>query len=509
MQKNTRLTLRSSGALVVAVLASVALVTVGWPLLSGRAFHASPPAATRLITTTATTLTTSPASPVAQGIQVALNATVTPATAVGTVQFKDGTTNLGNPVIVSNGTASGFTSALPAGSRSLLAVFVPADPAAYRPSTSPAVTFVVAGAPATSTTLATSPPSPIAPNVPLTLTATVNPVTAAGTVQFKDGTTTLGNPVIVSNGTASGTTATLTVGSHPLNAVFAPANPAAFSPSTSPAVMFVVAAPAGATTTSTALAASPPSPVAQGTPVVLTAAVTPLTATGVLQFKDGAANLGNPVTVTNGIASGSTSTLAGGSHQLTAMFIPSNPAAFTPSTSSPLTFAITAAAGAPATSTGLTTYPASPVIRGTQVSLLATVAPATATGTVQFRDGVTNLGNPVIVSNGAASGTTSTLAVGAHQLTAVFTPTNPAVFGPSTSPVLAFEVKDRSLADLAACLRVLQSCPQSRAGSPRLIRFDHRDGDARYVIADRPRQFARLSSAGPLNRDRPRVLGSR
>src|SRR6476659_6128949 len=104
VQKNTRLTLRSSGVLVVAVLAAVALVTVGWPLLSGQAFKASP-APTRLVTATATTLTTSPASPVAPGIQVALNATVTPATVVGTVQFKDGTTSLGNPVIVSNGTA--------------------------------------------------------------------------------------------------------------------------------------------------------------------------------------------------------------------------------------------------------------------------------------------------------------------------------------------------------------------------------------------------------------------
>jgi hypothetical protein len=492
VEKNTRLTLRSSSALVVAILAGVALVTVGWPLLSGQAFRSSPPAASRLITATGTTLTTSPASPVAQGIQVALNATVSPTTAVGTVQFKDGTTNLGNPVIVMNGTASGFTSSLPAGSRSLLAVFTPTDPAAYGPSTSPAVTFVVAGAPATGTTLATSLPSPIAQDTPVTLTATVTPPIAAGTVQFKDGTANLGNPVIVSNGVASGTTSTLTVGSHPLTAVFAPANPAAFSPSTSPAVMFVVAAPAGATTTSTALAASPVSPVGQGTPLTLTATVTPATAAGTVQFKDGTANLGNPVTVSNGTASGSTSTLAGGSHELTAVFIPANPAAFSTSTSPPLTFAITAPTGAATTSTALTTYPASPVSRGTRVSLFAAVTPATAIGTVQFKDGIANLGNPVIVSNGAASGTTSTLAVGAHQLTAVFTPTDQAVFSSSTSPVLVFEVTDRGLADLAACLRVLQSCPRPRASTPQLIRFEHREAEARYVLADPRRQFARL-----------------
>jgi hypothetical protein len=133
------------------------------------------------------------------------------------------------------------------------------------------------------------------------------------------------------------------------------------------------------------------------------------------------------------------------------------------------------------------------------VSLFATVTPATAAGTVQFKDGIANLGNPVIVSNGAASGTTSTLTVGAHQLTAVFTPTDQAVFSSSTSPVLIFEVTDRGLADLAACLTVLQSCPRPRAGTPQLIRFEHLDADTRYVLADRPRLFGRLASTGPLS----------
>jgi hypothetical protein len=104
----------------------------------------------------------------------------------------------------------------------------------------------------------------------------------------------------------------------------------------------------------------------------------------------------------------------------------------------------------------------------------------------------------VIVSNGAASGTTSTLAVGAHQLTAVFTPTDQAVFAPSTSPVLIFEVTDRGLADLTTCLTVLQSCPRPRAGSPQFIRFDHLGAGTRYIIADRPRQFARWGSTDPL-----------
>ncbi len=484
MRKNKSVALLSYGALVVAVVAGVALLTIGRPLFTAGISRAAPPAGSRQAMATIATLTTSVASPVAPGTQVALTATVTPATAVGVVQFKDGSTNLGNPVIVSNGTASGTTSSLAAGSHSLIAVFTPANPAAYGPSTSPAMVFVVAGAPATSTVLATSPASPVAQGSPVTLTATVTPATAAGTVQFKDGATNLGNPVTVSNGAASGTTSTLAVGSHPLTAVFTPTDPAVFSPSTSSPVTFVITAATGAVATSTALTTSPASPVAQGSPVTLTATVTPATAAGTVQFKDGSANLGNPVAVSNGTASGSTSTLAAGSRSLTAVFTPGNPAVFSPSASPPVVFVIAPSTGAMATSTALTTYPASPVRHGTEVALNATISPATAAGTVQFKDGATNLGNPVIVSNGTASGSTSTLAVGAHQLTAVFTPTDPAVFRPSTSPVLAFEVTDRGLADLGACVRVLQNCPKPRAGSPRLDQFD---AGAEYVLVYRSR----------------------
>ncbi|MGH3548207.1 MAG: Ig-like domain-containing protein, partial [Pseudonocardiaceae bacterium] len=60
--------------------------------------------------TTTTALAVSPVSPVVQGTPVTLTATITPSTAVGTVQFKDGTTDIGGLVTVSNnGTASGST----------------------------------------------------------------------------------------------------------------------------------------------------------------------------------------------------------------------------------------------------------------------------------------------------------------------------------------------------------------------------------------------------------------
>ncbi|MGH3764914.1 MAG: Ig-like domain repeat protein [Pseudonocardiaceae bacterium] len=71
----------------------------------------------------------------------------------------------------------------------------------------------------------------------------------------------------------------------------------------------------------------------------------------------------------------------------------------------------------------------------------ATVAPANAAGTVQFKDGNTNIGNPAVVIGGIAIGPFTSLRPGAHSLTAVFIPTNPAAFGPSTSQPVSVTVK--------------------------------------------------------------------
>ncbi|MGH3801522.1 MAG: Ig-like domain-containing protein [Pseudonocardiaceae bacterium] len=127
--------------------ASVVAVAVVGALLIGGVANAAPPASTHVVTTaptaTSTALTASPASPVAQGTRVTLTAAVTPAEAAGTVQFTDGTTNIGAPVTVSNSTASGTTSTLTVGDHQLTAVFTPTDPAAFSSSTSPAVSLTV------------------------------------------------------------------------------------------------------------------------------------------------------------------------------------------------------------------------------------------------------------------------------------------------------------------------------------------------------------------------------
>jgi len=64
------------------------------------------------------------------------------------------------------------------------------------------------------------------------------------------------------------------------------------------------------------------------------------------------------------------------------------------------------------------------------------VTPFNAAGTVQFTDGTTNLGAPVPVAGGVAVGPLTALSPGTHSITAVFTPTNPAKFQPSTSNIV-------------------------------------------------------------------------
>jgi hypothetical protein len=68
-------------------------------------------------------------------------AKVAPANAAGTVQFKDGSTNLGDPVPVGAGFVFGGFVVLPAGAHSLTVEFTPADPTAFQSSTSNTVTF--------------------------------------------------------------------------------------------------------------------------------------------------------------------------------------------------------------------------------------------------------------------------------------------------------------------------------------------------------------------------------
>ncbi|MGW1539955.1 Ig-like domain-containing protein [Streptomyces sp. NPDC002309] len=206
-------------------------------------------------TDTTTSLAVSPAGPGSAGEPVTLTATVGPAGAAGSVQFRDNGTALGNPVAVSGGEAELTTTALAVGDHALTAVFTPSG-TAYNGSTSTAVSYVVESTPATptSTALAVSPAGTSPQYSPVSLTATVSPASAAGAVKFTDtvgGTTTTLATVPVSGGQAAFRTSSLATGDHAFAATFVPADPDAYLGSDSAAVAHVIGAFSGVTASET------------------------------------------------------------------------------------------------------------------------------------------------------------------------------------------------------------------------------------------------------------------
>lgn len=97
-------------------------------------------------------------------------------------------------------------------------------------------------------------------------------------------------------------------------------------------------APPGATATTTTLAVARfPFP---GIPAFLNATVSPRFAPGTVQFLDGGSALGAPVPVVFGAAFLAASTLAPGTHSLTAVFTPADPATFASSSSPPVSLTV-------------------------------------------------------------------------------------------------------------------------------------------------------------------------
>jgi len=187
----------------------------------------------------------------------------------------------------------------------------------------------------------------------------------------------------------------------------------------------IFGAPSSAAATTTAVTSSA-NPATAGQSITFTATVTGNSPTGTVQFMDGAANLGTPVALTAGAATLTSSTLSAGTHPVTAVY--SGDGSNAPSTSTALNEVIRAI------STTTVTSPLNPATAGQAVTLTATVAGNSPTGTVQFMDGATNLGAPVALAAGTASLSSSTLSPGTHPITAVYS--GDISNAPSTSAVL-------------------------------------------------------------------------
>jgi hypothetical protein len=287
---------------------------------------------------------TSSANPSVYGQNVTFTATVKAAsgtlTPTGTVEFLDGTTVIGTATL-SAGKATLKTSALAVGGHSITVVY--GGDTNFTGSTSAALTQTVNRDGTTTRVTSSSRPSVFGQSV--TFTATVSAVTPGsgtptGTVTFMDGTTTLGTGTL-SGGVATLTTSSLAFGSHSITAVYsADTN---FTGSTSAALTQTV----NADPTTTVLTSSL-NPSTSGQSVTFTATVTanaPGSGTpgGTVTFKDGIKTIGTG-TLSGGVATFTTSTLAVGSHSITAVYGASTD--FKASTSAAVTQVVNPSGGA-------------------------------------------------------------------------------------------------------------------------------------------------------------------
>ncbi|MBI3411311.1 MAG: Ig-like domain repeat protein [Planctomycetes bacterium] len=268
---------------------------------------------------------------------------------------------------------------------------------------------------ATTTTLTPS-ANPSSPGQAVTFTATVTGTggTPTGMVTFMEGTTVLAQSAL-SGGSTSFTTSSLGIGSHTISAVYYSDIKFATSTGSASAVVQV--------TTSTS-AASSPNPATFGNSVTFTAAVasTGGVPSGSVTFTEGANVLASEVPVDGtGHASFSSTTLAVGSHTITASFI-GNPGWLNSSGNAPPQTVQDNTSTTVASSLNPSHF-------GDTVTFTATVTAAhpaagVPNGTVTFTEGATTWASNVSVDGiGHASFATSALSFGNHVITASFTGT--------------------------------------------------------------------------------------
>jgi sugar lactone lactonase YvrE len=380
-----------------------------------------------------TTVLTSDVNPASAGATIHLSATVaisagaSPDGAItGLVTFSEGSLILGTAQVNSSGIASIAVSTLTVGANNISASY-PGN-TNYAGSISNILLESISST-ATTTMLAAGGTSSLS-GKPVTLTVTViSPTgTPTGNVVFRDGTTNIGQGTLNALGVATLSISSLAVGPHTLTAVYQ--GDSSYLTSTSASLLETISL----ATTGLTLA-SPASPVDVGTTVTFTSVLTGngVAPTGVLTLHDGSAVLATQNVTNTGTFTFSISTLAIGTHTLTAQY--AGDTNNSPATSNAITITVQQAAS----STSLTTS-ASPSTLGQNLTLTAVVTSlgVNITGSISFQDGTTAIGSAALSANGTATLTTGSLSFGPHTLTAVYSgDTNHAT---STSPVLSEQI---------------------------------------------------------------------
>jgi phospholipase C len=362
-----------------------------------------------VITIATTTTLISSLNPSNFGQSVTLTATVTAqrnGTPAGTVNFFDGTSNIGNSTLNAGGVATLVTASLAAGTHSLTASYN--GSAIFSPSTSSPLAQSVNQT--TSTTNLSANINPSVYGQAITLTATISPRyggSATGTVNFYDGSTLLG-AVNVSSDAAILSGLLLPASSHTLTAAYNGDNNVLGSTSAPLTERVVVA-------TSTTSLTSSANPIAPNQSVTYTARVTSqygAATSGTVTFKDGSVSTQVPLTKGSAVLTTRYATI--GTHSLTATY--SGDTNNTGSTSNTWTEYVE---NLPVASKTVVVTSGSPSTVGQPVTFTATVTSTYGQipngETVTFYDGVTKMGTGT-TSNGIAAFTTSSLSVKTHNI---------------------------------------------------------------------------------------------
>jgi membrane-bound inhibitor of C-type lysozyme len=351
-----------------------------------------------------------PATSVTEGQPVTLEAVIdNGANATGTVTFYNGSTVIGTGAVgVSpyslDGVAQLSTTFSSSGVQSITAKYS-GDEFNSSSTSQPTLIGVYSNQlAASSVTLQASTTTPqYQTNV--TLTATVSPSSATGTVTFYNETTNIGSAA-VNAGAASLATSFAAGGTATLHAVYS--GDYNYLSSTSNSLSMNVSGPL---VTMTTLQASTSS-VAIGGSVAMTATLSPTTATGTVTFYNGSTAIGT-ANVNAGAATLNTTFASSGKIALKAIFAAN--ASWETSTSNQISLFIT---GNTPDTVVLQINPPSLVI-GDSATSTANISPAEATGTVVFYDGTQAIGTSSVVA-GMATYVNLFMAAGSQSITAVY-----------------------------------------------------------------------------------------
>ncbi len=349
-------------------------------------------------------------NPASAGATITFTAGVSGAGVVptGVVTFFDGAAVLGSAHLNAAGVGTITVSTLTSGVHAIKASF-PGD-ANNSAGASQVLNETINQA--TTQTLLTLPGSTAPVNAALTLIASVSGTGAipGGTVTFYDGTTALSIVTLSPTGTASLTTSSLAIGTHPLQAVYSgDTNDGASSSNTQ-----TLSVQKG---TGTLQIAASVNPALGGQPVTFTSVLQANqgTPTGTVNWYDGTVLLSTTPVSNTETSTLTVSTLTAGGHTISAVY--SGDANFNSSTSNPLNEVVNLGTSQTAlTASNMSSVAGQPLT----FSVAVTGTGAQPGGSVVLKSDGAVLGTIPLDASGNGSFTTSALSASAHTVTATY-----------------------------------------------------------------------------------------